>query len=382
MCKQLGAEKMRYRDPYRVFPKTLPSGRTIYYYTAYDHLGRRKQFSTGQIKRSDAKRYCLKLFQTGSLIQIRDKRFSEYTQDWYVYDKCPYIESRLIRGYSYSRSIANNKRSHLENRILPYFGKYFMKDITTAHIEDWLLIQKRTGVSNLTVNHYLSTLRVIFNEAFRKSDIPANPIAAVKPLSEDTRRKDTLTRQEVSKLFEEAARAKIWGNELHYLFNLTASQTGMRIGEIQALRIENLHDDHIVVKHSWDRRYGLKGTKNGKERIVPINDSLSKVLRGFYRIQGASEPYIFSVSAGHQPIDHKAIYKWFYRALERIGIDKKSREERNVTFHSWRYYVNTQLSARGVPESMIQAIIGHSDGKMTKHYTNYNMEDLKRILTL
>ena len=371
---------MRYKDPFRIFPKTLPSGKTVFYYTTYDQLGRRRQFSTGQTRKSDAKRYCQKLFQTGALIQVKDTKFSEYTQDWYIYDKCPYIKSRLMRGFSYSRSMAKHKRAQLDNRILPYLGKYYIKDITVAHIEDWLLAQKKTDVSNLTVNHYLSVLRVIFNEAFRKGDIPYNPIEAVKPLSADSRKKDVLSKGEVSKLFAEANREKIWGNQLHYLFNLTASQTGMRIGEIQALRIENLHKDHIVVKHSWDREYGLKGTKNGKERLVPINESLYRLLKESYQRQKTTEPYIFSVSRGHQPIDHKAVYKWFYRALAEIGIDKKSRERRNVTFHSWRHYVNTLLLAKGVPASIIQAIIGHSDGKMTKHYTNYNLEDLKKAI--
>ena len=255
-----------------------------------------------------------------------------------------------------------------------------MKDITTAHIEDWLLVQKKTGVSNVTVNHYLAALRVIFNEAFRKNDIPTNPIAAVQPLSVDSRKKDVLTNEEVTALFSEKDRKKIWKKNVHYLISLIASQTGMRLGEIQALRIENLYEDHILVKHSWDRVYGLKGTKNGKERIVPIKKSLYESLIKFYQEEGYTEPFIFSASEGHQPIDHKTIYKWFYRAMDAIGIDKESREERNITFHSWRHYVNTQLLAKGIPENIIQAVIGHSDGKMTKHYTAFSLSDMKEAL--
>jgi hypothetical protein len=95
---------VRFKEPYTLFPKTLSSGKTIFYYTTYDQLSRRRQFSTGCVKKSDAKRYCLKLFQSGSMIVEKDKKFTDYTTKWYVYDECSYIQSKLMRGYSYSRS--------------------------------------------------------------------------------------------------------------------------------------------------------------------------------------------------------------------------------------------------------------------------------------
>lgn len=241
------------------------------------------------------------------MIIEKDKKFSEYTKNWFIYDKCSYIQSKLIRRYSYSRSNADKNRTFLINKILPYFGKYYIKDITTAHIEDWLISIKKTGVSNVSANHYLSTLRIIFNEAYRKDDLLLNPIKAVQPLSADSRKKEILTTPEVTLLFDTRNRIKIWPKDIYYLFNLTATQTGMLIGEIQALRIENIHNDHIVVKHSWDRRYGLKGTKTGTERIVPISKDLYSALFNFYRSEGLTDPYIFSANMGK----HQSITKLF-----------------------------------------------------------------------
>lgn len=56
--------------------------------------------------------------------------------------------------------------------------------------------------------------------------------------------------------------------------NLIASQTGMRMAEIQALKKENIHKDYIDVKYSLERNYGLKKPKNGKSRLVPISNDL------------------------------------------------------------------------------------------------------------
>lgn len=84
--------------------------------------------------------------------------------------------------------------------------------------------------------------------------------------------------------------------------NLTASQTGMRLGEVQALRIENIKKDHLIVKHSWDRVNILKSTKTGKERIVPIKDALYYELIDFYKTNSCDGPYIFSINKGVSPI--------------------------------------------------------------------------------
>jgi len=373
---------MLYKDPYRIFPKALPSGRTIFYYTTYDDLDRRRQYSTGCVKKTEAKIYCQKLFLAGSLLVKKDMKFSEYTESWFIYADCPYIKLKLMRGFTYSRSHADKKRAFLVNRIIPYFGKISLKKITAAHIEDWLLQIKKSGVSNVTANHYLATLRIILNEAYRKNDIPTNPVKAVQPLSIDSRKKDILTENEVTALFSEENRKVVWVKNLHFLINKTASQTGLRLGEIQALKIENLYKDHILVKHSWDKQYGLKGTKTDKERMVPISKDLFLMISSFYRIEGHAGPFIFSESNGKQPIDHKAIYKWYYRALKAIGIDKEDRVKRNITFHSWRHFANTQLILKGVPQNIIQAVIGHSDDKMTKHYTQFSMEDLKSAILM
>jgi hypothetical protein len=146
---------MRYRDPFTIFPKTLESGNKIYYYTTYDGFNRRKQYSTGCAKVSDAKRYCYELFRKNRLVATREIKFSTYVKNWYIYDKCPYIQSRLVRGHSYSKTSARLNRSILENVVIPYFGNLYIKDISVSHIEKWVLELSKRKVTNLTVNHYI-----------------------------------------------------------------------------------------------------------------------------------------------------------------------------------------------------------------------------------
>jgi integrase len=263
--------------------------------------------------------------------------------------------------------------------MLPYFGAYKLDKITPTLVEEWLVKLQEQGYSNVSINHFLTTFKVIINEAFRRGDIENNITQSIKPLSEHSKEKGILTVEEATKILNEASWEKVWSKQrMHYIYNLTAAQTGMRCGEIQALHKENVFPDHILVKHAWDRKFGLKGTKTGKERTIPISSDLYQKLMDIADIQTAG-PYIFSASSGKQPVEHKSVYKWFQKAFLNIGITEEERRKRNITFHSWRHYVNSKLRAQGIPDSIIQSITGHSDLKMTEHYTHFTLEDLNKV---
>ncbi|WP_041610293.1 tyrosine-type recombinase/integrase [Treponema brennaborense] len=65
---------------------------------------------------------------------------------------------------------------------------------------------------------------------------------------------------------------------MYQLENILAMYTGMRAGEIQTLRVEDIHEDYILVAHSWDDYIGIKSTKNGEDRPVPISKKLHDAL--------------------------------------------------------------------------------------------------------
>lgn len=302
--------------------------------------------------------------------------FSKFTENWFIYDRCPYIQSILARGRHFTKSSANSKRSRLINKMLPYFKKLKMEDITHLHIEEWITLLKKEKKSNTTINLYLADLKSIFKEAYRTDVIKSNPGLKVNNLANDSKTKSTLKEHEVIKLLNPDTKENIWSANYAFIINLIASKTGMRMAEIQALKQENIHEDHIVVKYSWERNYGLKCPKNGKTRIVPIGKKLYIELNNFIQNNSKEFDYVFSKKDGISPITHTSIHYETNKAFDKIGITKEIRKKRNITFHSWRHYCNTQLLKQGVPKLIIQTIIGHSSDKMTEHYTKLTKDDL------
>jgi integrase len=65
-----------------------------------------------------------------------------------------------------------------------------------------------------------------------------------------------------------------------------------------------------------------------------------------------------------------AIHDSFYRALAAKGIKEEEREKRNITFHSWRHFLNSQLLVNGVNEAKTRKITGHSTAAMTLSITH------------
>lgn len=372
-----GAPFMRYKQPFTLYKRSLKSGKTVYYYQTYDEFNRRTTArSTGCTLKSEALRYCLQLYKTDQLIPKPNQNpiLREYAKNWYIYDICPYIQNKLNRGYNYTRSYADTNRSVLIKHILPTFGKYRLNQIRTKDVENWLARLRKTKKCSLrTLNHYLVTLRVIFNEAERQGEMATNPLKPIKPFSISTKEKGIFTIEQIKQLFASESIDKIWnGNLLQYLINYTALNTGMRMGEIMALQWDQIHEDHIEVKFSWNQKYGLKPPKNYKTRTVPLNSKLRDKLQAYKKT--STSRFVFSFNSSDRPIDHKAIQKWFKRAIAAIGIDESIRQEKNISFHSWRHTFVSLMRNNGAPDSVVMLITGHQSREMQDHYTHGGMD--------
>lgn len=368
---------MRYREPFTVFARNTHSGKTIYYYRTYDTEGNRTTArSTGQTGKSAAKAYCWSLLKQERLIPSRDLSFAEYATDWWLYDKCRYIKSRLACGGSFSRMRADIQRMNLKKHILPVFGEKPLGNIKSGLIEVWLFSFKEKGLSNVTANRCLGTLRIMLNEAQRLEYIKHNPISAVKPLKAENNIKAVLSLPEVKMLFDMEKSRELWPNPVCYTANLLSACTGMRLGEIQALQVEDVHPDYVHVHRSLDRKYGLKDTKTHNARDIPIPTIASVCLEPLKKINPSG--FIFSNDGGKTPVYHKTVTKALYRALNKIGISEEKRKTRNLSFHSWRHTFNSMLRSR-VPDSKLKRLTGHLSQDMVEHYTHFDVKDFQDV---
>ena len=153
------------------------------------------------------------------------------------------------------------------------FGRLMLSEINPPLIEKFK--QKRLEGKTMykrqrnpaTVNPELCVLSKIFSLAFDAELIDSNPCRRVRKFRTDCRRTRYLTFDEEAKLFE-----KLQGQEWVQRIVTMAINTGMRQGEIFNLTWFDLDLPRGVIH--------IRVSKNGKDRFVPINQTLRAMLEG------------------------------------------------------------------------------------------------------
>lgn len=365
---------MKHRNPY-----TLYSRNNVWYYRVYDEDNKRLAFSTGQKTKAKANAFVMSRFKLGTLIPNKPNNkvvtFETYAINWWDWDKCLYIKHEKARGVEFSRRYCHNQMMTLKNHLIPAFGKMRLSQITVAKVEDWLFAKVDVdGKAPKTANNCLNALSVMLGEACRRELIKDNPCKKIKQLKPRCKQRGILTMEEVSKLFSSL---KNWDNDIFaYAGNLLASCTGMRSREVAAIRGINLKKDHLEISESFDEMFGIKPTKTHDSRKLPLPQ---KVLDVLHSIKRGDDDYLFTLN-GKKPVNQHFFLYALYDALEKIGVTKEERIKRNIVFHSWRHFLNSQLLANNISETKTQKITGHKTLEMTKHYAHFNAKDFQDVL--
>lgn len=359
-----------HEDP-NYFVLFKPKNSPYYYYYVYRY-GKKVWRSTGEKTKIKARQAVLKRILNDNILneKIVYKKFKDFANDFWNYDTCPYIQDKIKRGGHWAKKQSVTKTTQLNKYIMPYFGSLVLEEITAAKVRSWLLnLAEKSGMVNKTCNEVLTNLRLILDEAVVQGFISENEARKVKPLIKgESQRKGTFSVEEIKKLFKPG----IWESELARVGCLISAYTGMRLGEIRALTVEQVHEDYIEINASWAEHEGRKCTKSGHSRIAPISKELFNIIKN---IAPFKKGLIFTYD-GIVPVGDSFFKRWLLKATEKIGIDMK---ERKISFHSFRYFMNTRLVAANLESEKVRSIIGHESAAMTSHYLLLTTQDMKDV---
>jgi integrase len=166
---------------------------------------------------------------------------------------------------------------------------------------------------------------------------------------------DFLDFGEADRLLEGAAKVEEWSCAV-----LLAAKTGMRLGELRALRWQDvdLGAGRVhVTRNLWRFQEGTP--KNGKSRTVDLPASAVAALKVHRHLRGKR---VFLAPSG----DDYSLGEWrsgLYRACRRAGL-------REVGWHVLRHTFASHLAMRGVPIRAIQDLMGHRTIQMTMRYAH------------
>jgi integrase len=381
----------------------MKDGREVIYYRPRDPVTRKRLpgISTGLANEREAYKYCEKLLDEGKLIpekkatrptaEVRRSRrpptlreWSDERHWWQWTDDgpvCEYCKGELERSPvdapAVQRDHADRSARILRLNILPSHGDKRIDQITPTDLEDIMKAWKEEGRASKTINNRASVYRVMMAEAERLKFIPENPWNRVKAYYVQENPKGKLDMKEYVKLMNPATVKTIWDdNYIYYVANLLSSVTGLRQGEVLALKADQIFSDHIIVEHSYQRKYGLgpQKTKRGTDEI-PIPRLVYEKVKPLLSWGG----FVFSFSGGKLPCSGNRCNDALKAALKKIGIDKDEQQKRKIMFHSWRVFANTYFLSVGVSADKVRDITRHETEAMTEHYTGFLLEDFREI---
>jgi integrase/recombinase XerD len=255
------------------------------------------------------------------------------------------ITKHLIQ-YRKNLEFKNYAESSIENYVsqvtafLYYFDGKFTdaSRINETAIKDWLMLAK-------TINsrkHRISAVKLFYIHTikqplkFKSIPYPRSEQKLPQPLSE----------AEVRLLFKHCDNLK-HKSILGLLF-----MCGMRVGEVINLKPENIDRFNMVIK--------VVGGKGNKDRIVPMNEDLLKLLETYYREYKPKE-YMFNGQFTNQYSD-RSVNEFIKQIGEKAGIKKR------LHSHLGRHSCFSQMLSNGTDMAIIQRIAGHQSQKTTSIY--------------
>lgn len=252
--------------------------------------------------------------------------------------------------------------------IFPALGAMRVRDVHQQHIANFLTDLIVNGMAKSTAHTVFAILRKMLKKAKFEGVITNDPTAGIwaeVPASEETvsSRTKAMGREQLGRFLDSVTSSDL--GEALSMFYLTASGTGMRVGELVALTVADVQLERASIrvhKNLTPERYGsiedrLDSTKTAKEREVELGATLVGVLRGY--VKGADpHRWLFPDPAG-APLSRNVIRYSFDKLRDAAGLPG------HLTPHSLRHTYASLSLAGGASVVWVANQLGHSTPTMT-----------------
>lgn len=301
--------------------------------------------------------------------------YEEAYKEWYDYKKRMVKESTLC-------AYALSNRTHLR----PTFGDMDVQNIRRKDVQAFIYNKLDGGLSVKSVRDMLIVLKMVLRWASEEYDIAVNTNWKMEWPSRNINSEHELERYTPDEFrrIVEAVQAKPSPYKLGVLVALT---TGMRIGELCALRFGDIDCEKKTVRvcRTVERIYHVNpdGAPGGKtylivsepktkssRREIPLMREIIPMLKAYSKV--STPDYYVCTLSEHvtEPRTYRNAYRNFI--LKEVGL------KRCIKFHGLRHTFASTLIENKVDVKTVSAILGHSDISTTLNVYVHPSEDTKR----
>lgn len=247
--------------------------------------------------------------------------------------KRPQVQPSTI--YTYEQVL----RQHLTRSL----GKARLNRVTTSALQA-VVDRVSASAGPAAADKLRRYAHQAFNQAVRWGLLARNPVVGVAKVRRPPARKEAWSLEQARAFLDAARRSP------YYPLFYAAITTGLRQGELLALRWGDVRADHVLVRRTYSQRAPgkVQAPKTAaSNRRVPITaDTLAVLGR-----RGADASLVFPSRNGGM-VNHGNLVRAFHEYRERAELPP-------ATFHDLRRTYATMLAMDGHHPSVIQRLLGH-----------------------
>lgn len=278
----------------------------------------------------------------------------------------------LLHEFGLAVNTAKSYESDLKAFLAWYNDKSCKKNLSAINkkiVYDYLVSRLNIGINPDSIRRFLSALK-IFNRYLILKKINSQDFSTSIEVPKSRKKlPQIISESKMEKFFFALPDKSIYDIRDKCIFE-TMYCCGLRVSELVSLEINkiNLDDEYIRV-------FG----KGSKERLIPVSNSLTSVLKNYMQ---NSRPllinkkrniqYLFLNRFGNK-ISRQSVWSIFKKKLK--FITNKS----EYSPHSFRHAFATHMLNNGADIRVIQLLLGHVDISTTQIYTHVAKKNVKDI---
>jgi integrase len=300
-----------------------------------------------------------------------------FLSEFWDWDKSAYIAEKRRKSHGIHRQYCIRQRRAAAMYWQPFFKDRILGDITAVDVDAFITNMGDKPLSAGRKNTIILAGTKPLRWAFSKGKIETDPTRGHILFSGESRERFVLSPTAASAVFRVE-----WQDERTQLANMLAAVTGMRQGEILALRLQDLGPDCLYVRASWSKTDGFKLPKNNKPRTVelPFPDLLQKLINQAQRNPWGMFPDSFIFWTEYKegvPMQGQRFVDGLRAALIETGFTES--EAKKYDFHAWRHFYTTYLMGK-LEKKLLKSQTGHLTDSMLARYGEHWREGDKQLI--
>ncbi|WP_163400712.1 tyrosine-type recombinase/integrase [Flavobacterium fluviatile] len=248
------------------------------------------------------------------------------------------------------------------------FDQDGIEGVNYSQIRSWIVSLVDEGVSNVSVNRKMASLKSFYKFILKTKQIEVSPMLKHKALKTPKIVQIPFSEKELTDLMREVGTPVGFEEIRDKLIVDLFYTTGMRRAELIHLMLVNVDLSSNVVK--------VLGKRN-KERIIPVLPIITEQFKMYLcersSVEGIVDGDYFFISKKGLKLSESFVYRlinsYFSRVSEKV---KKSP-------HVLRHTFATHLLNNGADLNSVKELLGHSSLASTQVYTHNSLAELKKV---